>query len=101
MERRILVINLNKVSTDSVKELGSLFEYASLEGVTDFVIFSNDILNKKFSVKDELKKLSDIIPSFINTIFFLGYKDGFRVSSKDVEALSYDSFSFILENHIT
>lgn len=99
MERKVLAINLDKDSTRSTEELNRLFEYAFVEGVTDFIIFSNGILDRRFSVKDELTRLASTIPSIINTTVFLGYKDGFRISSKDIEDVSRDSLGFILGNH--
>ena len=99
MERKVLVINLDKDSNSSTEELNHLFEYAFIEGVTDFVIFSNGILDKRYSVKDELTRLANIIPRVINTTVFLGYRDGFRISSKDVDDVSRDSLSFMLGNH--
>lgn len=99
MNRKVLAINLDKGSADSVESLNHLFEYAFIEGVTDFIIFSNGILDKKSSVKDELTRLASMIPSVINTTVFLGYKDGFRISSRDVEEVSHDRLGFVLGNH--
>ena len=39
MERKVLAINLDKDSTRSTEKLNRLFEYAYVEGVTDFIIF--------------------------------------------------------------
>lgn len=98
MEKRVLAINLDSYSDDIRDNLNSLFEYAFVEGL-NIVIFSNGIFGKKESASKELEHFTKMIPSVIDTALFLGYKDSFRLSSKDIDTVTRDNLQVVFENH--
>lgn len=70
MENGILVVNLNNINKSSLDKLGSLYEYAFIEGINDVYFLSNGILENSNSLSILVNSIPNCGSAFNTHLFF-------------------------------
>lgn len=103
MNKKILSVNLKDMSYAARIKLLELYKYASINGIEDIILFSNNILDKN---NMSLKELVSLIPDFdprVRTYLFLGAGDSFNLSANDYSRALEDrsNLEISLDNYIS